>query len=117
MKTFVCAVVLSAVSAFGAARPDATITFDTSAPAFKDQRDSRANPVMGWAGTITDIGGKAGKPRVWLFRCRERDLWFHQTPGEPPPSWQEEFDGDANALVVPAYTIATLVFPIGKEAK
>ena len=71
-----------------------------------------------WKPTFRVVGGKvAGKPRVRFFRCREHDLWFHQTPGEPPPSWQEEFDGDPAALVVPAYTMATLVFPIEKEAK
>ena len=70
-----------------------------------------------WKPTFRVVGGKAGKPRVRLFRCRERDIWLHQTPGEPPPSWQEEFDGDPAALVIPAYTIATLVFPIEKEAK
>ena len=64
--------VFAAVSAFGAARPDATITFDTSAPAFKDQRDSRANPVMGWAGTITDIGGEIGK---YLFETDPDHTW------------------------------------------
>ena len=46
------------VFAAASASADATIRFDPSTPAFKDQRDHRSGPSIGYAGCVTDLGGR-----------------------------------------------------------
>ena len=38
-------------------------------------------------------------------------------PGEPRIAWEEEYDGNEGEIVIPEKTIATVVFPVKKEAK
>ena len=70
-----------------------------------------------WKPTFSAPGCRVGRPHYRTFRCKEEDIFLHQVPGEPRPTWEEEYDGDPNALLVPPLTIATITFPIEKEAK
>lgn len=65
-----------------------------------------------WKPKFTVKGYKIGKPHYRTFRCKEEHVFLHQVPGEPKPTWEEEYDGDVAAIEVPAYTIATIEFPI-----
>ena len=51
-----------------------------------------------------------------LYRCKKEDVCVSQMPGEPRLAWQEEYDGEENVVEIPGKTIATVVFPIRKEA-
>ena len=67
-----------------------------------------------WKPKFSVTGYEVGKPHYRTFRCKEEHVFLHQVPGEPKPTWEEEYDGDAAAIEVPAYTIATIEFPIRK---
>ena len=69
-----------------------------------------------WKPSFSVVGYAVGKPHYRTFRCKEEHLFLHQIPGEPSPSWEEEYDGDASALAIPGYTIATIEFPIRRRA-
>jgi len=68
-----------------------------------------------WKPTLEVKGRKLGKAHYRTFWCPEEKEFLHQVPGEPRPTVEKEYDGDPTAIVVPAHTIATLVFPLEKE--
>ena len=65
---------------------------------------------------LKTVGCSLGKPHYRLYRCKKEDVCVSQMPGEPRLAWQEEYDGEENVVEIPGKTIATVVFPIRKEA-
>jgi len=66
---------------------------------------------------LKTIGCKAGKAHYRTYSCKPEDAALRQMPGEPKITWQEEYDGTEGEIVIPPKTIATVQFPIRKEAK
>ena len=68
-----------------------------------------------WKPTLAMTGAKPGRAHYRTFSCPdEKRIFVHQIPGEPRPTVEAEYDGDAASLVVPAYTIATITIPVVK---
>jgi len=68
-----------------------------------------------WKPTLAMTGAKPGQAHYRTFSCPdEKRIFVHQIPGEPRPTVEAEYDGDAASLVVPAYTIATITIPVVK---
>lgn len=69
-----------------------------------------------WRPTLKAKGYGIGKLHYRMFRCREDQIALHQVPGEPRPTWEEEYDGEAAQISVPEFAIATITFPIRRKA-
>ncbi len=50
----------------------------------------------------------AGKRRVRTYSCPAKYVQCHMIPGEPKPSWEEDYETDAEELTIKPYTIATV---------
>lgn len=65
---------------------------------------------------VETVGCELGRPHYRLYRCKKEDVCVSQAPGEPRLAWQEEYDGEEGRIEIPGKTIATIVFPVRKEA-
>ena len=70
-----------------------------------------------WKPSLETVGCTLGKPHVRLYRCKPEDVMRRQVPGEKPLSWEEEFEGEEGKVVVPAFSVATFVFPVKKGGR
>ena len=52
----------------------------------------------------------AGKRRVRTYSCPAKYVQCHMIPGEPKPTWEEDYETDAAELTIKPYTIATVSY-------
>ena len=50
----------------------------------------------------------AGKRRVRTYSCPAKYVQCHMIPGEPKPTWEEDYETAAEELTIKPYTIATV---------